>query len=417
MREEELGLFDHPQATPPEERVIKVHELARLVRGVLEQSFPSVMVEGEVSNFKRYKPSGHLYFTLKDEEAQVRCVMWRSDAARVRFDMSDGMKIIVKGRISLYEPRGDFQLYAVNIMPAGQGALQLAFEQLKKKLEDEGLFAEELKKPIPEFPRRIGVATSLEGAAVRDIISIIARRFPDVEVVVYPVKVQGEGAADEIAKAIRDFNKLSKFDVLIVGRGGGSLEDLWAFNEEPVARAIFESRIPVISAVGHQVDFTISDFVADVRAATPSAAAELVVPDRQEILAGVRTVADNITRAIEQKLYGLTLELDKFTHHYALQQPASLVDQKSQQVDELRRRIETETQHYLQSTEQKLSAAGSHLNALSPTGVLKRGYAFIEGPGGIVGSVHGIEAGDNAKIHLHDGILDSQITGKHEQER
>lgn len=415
MQEEDLSLFDRPAAAAPEERVLKVKDLTRLAREVLERSFPSVIVEGEVSNFKRHMPSGHLYFTLKDDEAQVRCVMWRSDAARVRFEVTDGMKILVKGRISLYEARGDFQLYAVSLMPAGQGALQLAFEQLKKKLEEEGLFADEAKKPIPEYPSRIGIVTSLEGAAVRDIISIINRRFPLVELVIYPVKVQGEGAAEEIAGAIRDFNKLQDVDVLIIGRGGGSLEDLWAFNEEIVARAIFDSRIPVISAVGHQVDFTISDFVADVRAATPSAAAELVVPDRLEIAAGIESVRRNLTRAIEQKIYGLRLELDRLSSHYALRQPSSLVDQKSQLVDELTRRMESQTQHYFGTVEQRLAATESHLNALNPTAVLKRGYAFVESSRGIVSSVHNVEPGDAAKIHLHDGTLDSQITGKSER--
>ncbi len=415
VMEESPDLFSNRAASVNEDRVLKVRDLTRLVKGVLEESFPSVVVEGEISNFKRHMPSGHLYFTLKDEEAQVRCVMWRSDAAKVRFEVSDGMKVIVKGRVSLYEPRGDFQLYAVDLVPAGQGALQLAFEQLKKKLEDEGLFDEERKREIPEFPSRIGVVTSLEGAAVRDIISIISRRFPAVEVVIYPVKVQGDGAAEEIARAIRDFNKLSTVDVLIVGRGGGSLEDLWAFNEEVVARSIFDSAIPVISAVGHQVDYTIADFVADVRAATPSAAAELVVPDRQEVVAGVQSEVRTMGRLIEQKIYGLTLELDKLSHHYALQQPSSLVDQKSQLADELTRRLETETQHYVDVTGQKLIAVESHLNALNPSAVLKRGYAFVESSTGIISSVRDVEAGDSATIHLHDGTLESQITGKSER--
>ncbi len=415
VMEENPDLFSNRAASVNEDRVLKVRDLTRLVKGVLEESFPSVVVEGEISNFKRHMPSGHLYFTLKDEEAQVRCVMWRSDAAKVRFEVSDGMKVIVKGRVSLYEPRGDFQLYAVDLVPAGQGALQLAFEQLKKKLEDEGLFDEERKREIPEFPSRIGVVTSLEGAAVRDIISIISRRFPAVEVVIYPVKVQGDGAAEEIARAIRDFNKLSTVDVLIVGRGGGSLEDLWAFNEEVVARSIFDSAIPVISAVGHQVDYTIADFVADVRAATPSAAAELIVPDRQEVVAGVQSEVRTMGRLIEQKIYGLTLELDKLSHHYALQQPSSLVDQKSQLADELTRRLETETQHYVDVTGQKLIAVESHLNALNPSAVLKRGYAFVESSTGIISSVRDVEAGDSATIHLHDGTLESQITGKSER--
>lgn len=392
-------------------------DLARLAKEVLERTFPSLIVEGEVSNFKRHMPSGHLYFTLKDDEAQVRVVMWRSDAARIRFDITDGMKIIVKEKISLYEPRGDFQLYAVNIFPAGQGALQLAFEQLKGKLEAEGLFAEGHKKPLPEFPRRIGVVTSLEGAAIRDIISVINRRFPAVELVIYPVKVQGEGAADEIVRAINDLNRLSNTDVLIVGRGGGSLEDLWAFNEEVVARAIYESAIPIISAVGHQVDSTISDFVADMRAATPSAAAELVVPDKSEVLAGLQTLSRNMSNSMKQLVGRLALELDKLAHHYALQQPASLVDQRSQFVDDLARRFQTEIQHYFDVNSQKLSSVHSHLNALSPHEVLRRGYAFVEGPRGVVGSINKIEIGESAKIHLHDGILDSQITAKHEQKR
>ncbi len=382
---------------------------------MLENSFPSVIVEGEISNFKRHMPSGHLYFTLKDEEAQVRCVMWRSDAARVRFDVADGMKVIVKGRVSLYEPRGDFQLYAVSLVPAGQGALQLAFEQMKKKLEEEGLFSEEHKKPLPRFPSRIGIVTSLEGAAVRDIISVIGRRFSAVELLIFPVKVQGDGAAEEVAAAIRDINKMSDLDVLIVGRGGGSLEDLWAFNEEIVARAIYASKIPVVSAVGHQVDFTISDFVADVRAATPSAAAELVVPDRMEVTAGIASAMRVIRRAVGQNIDRLELELEKLSHHYALRQPLSLVDQKSQMVDELARRMESQTQFYVETVENKLSAFTKHLNALSPAAVLARGYAIVEDSRGIVSSVRKLNIGDQATIRLSDGILDSQITGKHEQ--
>ena len=417
MQQNSRSLFDSQAAATSEGRVLKVKDLARLAKEVLERSFPSVIVEGEISNFKRHMPSGHLYFTLKDDEAQVRVVMWRSDAARLRFEVNDGMKVLVKGRVSLYEPRGDFQFYAVNITPAGQGALQLAFEQLKTKLEAEGLFSEKNKKPLPEFPQRIGVVTSLEGAAVRDIVSIVGRRFPAVELVIYPVRVQGEGAAEEIAKAIYDFNRLSNIDVMIVSRGGGSLEDLWAFNEEVVARAIYDSRIPVISAVGHQIDFTISDFVADVRAATPSAAAELVVPDKLEILAGLQALLRNMNKSIEQGLGQLSLELDKLSHHYALQQPASLVDQKSQFVDDITRRMQTEIEHYFEVASQKTESIQTHLNALSPNEVLRRGYAFVESSQGVVSSIQKINIGDSAAIHLHDGILESQITGKNEQKR
>ncbi|MGO9480638.1 MAG: exodeoxyribonuclease VII large subunit [Candidatus Kryptoniota bacterium] len=408
-------LLDEAQPASSEENTLKVKDLLRLVKGALERNFPAVVVEGEISNFKRHMPSGHLYFTLKDDQAQVRVVMWRSDAARVRFNISDGMNVLVKGKISIYEPRGDFQLYAANILPVGEGSLQLAFEQLKKKLDDEGLFSEEHKKPLPEFPKRIGAVTSLEGAAVRDIISIINRRFPAVELIIYPVKVQGDGAAEEIAEAIKGFNKVPNIDVMIVGRGGGSLEDLWAFNEEIVARAIYESKIPVISAVGHQVDFTIADFVADVRAATPSAAAELVVPDKLEILDTVRGLFREMTKSVEQGLNELKLKLDTLTNHYALQQPASLVEQKLQFVDDLTRRAQNEMAHFFETKSQRLSSVASHLNALSPRGVLRRGYAFIESSRGFVGSVTKIQVGETAIIHLHDGTLDSNIIGKHEQ--
>ncbi len=408
------GLFDVAESA--DHRVLKVKDLNRLAKEVLERNFPFVVVEGEVSNFKRHSPSGHLYFTLKDEAAQVRVVMWRSDAAHVRFEITDGMKIIIKGKISIYEPRGDFQLYAVSILPAGQGALQIAFEQLKRKLDEEGLFDEGHKKPIPEFPRRIGVVTSLDGAAVRDIVSIISRRFPALEVVIYPVRVQGEGAAEEIAEAIGNFNKISDIDVMIVGRGGGSLEDLWAFNEEVVARAIYDSKIPVISAVGHQVDFTIADFVADVRAATPSAAAELVVPDKVEVVAAIQTLSRTVKTHVEQLISELSLQLDKLTDHYALRQPASLVDQKSQFVDDLTRRMQTHVQHFLDTKSQAMTSAFSHLNALSPRGVMRRGYAMVESPRGYVGSIKKIDVGELARVHFHDGIIDSQIIGKHEQD-
>lgn len=399
------------------QKVLKVKELNRQVRELLERGFSSVVVEGEISNFKRYQPSGHLYFTLKDDEAQIRVVMWRSDALRIRFELNDGMKVFVKGRVSLYEQRGDYQLYAVSIYPAGEGALQLAFEQLKKKLEAEGLFAEEHKKPIPEFPERIGVVTSLEGAAVRDIINIISRRYPIVEIVIYPVKVQGEGAAEEIANAIKNFNILKNVDVLIIGRGGGSLEDLWAFNEEIVARAIYESEIPTISAVGHQVDFTIADFVADVRAATPSAAAEIVVPDKNEILSALMEIPERLNRLTSQLVANYAVSLDGLIHHYAFRQPIVIVEQKSQSVDEFVRRLQTHIDHYIESTTQRIESAMSHLIALSPDSILNRGYAIIEGSKGIVDSAKSLIIGDSARIHLRDGILESTITGKNEEER
>ena len=260
----------------PERHIWKVSELTVRIRDLLEGAFRDLWVEGEVSNF-RAAQSGHLYFTLKDEKSQIRCVCFRDQVRGLKFRPEDGLHVTVRGSLSVYEPRGEYQIYVTHIEPVGLGALQLAFEQLKKKLAAEGLFDAGRKKPLPVLPRCIGVVTSPTGAAIRDILRVLKRRFPNVHVSLYPVKVQGEGAAAEIVRAIRHFNRGSVVDVLIVARGGGSFEDLWAFNEEIVARAIAESEIPVITGIGHETDFTIADFVADLRAPTPSAAAEIVV--------------------------------------------------------------------------------------------------------------------------------------------
>src|SRR5450830_1303089 len=259
-----------------EKNILSVTEITHRIKGVLEMGFSEVWVQGEISNCKNHS-SGHLYFTLKDGSASLSAVMWRSRVAQLLFRPNDGMKVIVWGNITVYEPRGNYQIDCLQIQPVGIGELQLAFDRLKQKLSAEGLFDEAHKKPLPEYPEKIGIVTSPTGAAIQDMLNILARRFPALEVIVAPVKVQGIGAAEEIAEAIQDLNSLSDIDVIIVGRGGGSLEDLWAFNEEVVARAIYSSRIPIVSAVGHEIDFSISDFVADLRAPTPSAAAELVV--------------------------------------------------------------------------------------------------------------------------------------------
>ncbi|RMD96216.1 MAG: exodeoxyribonuclease VII large subunit, partial [Calditrichaeota bacterium] len=296
-----------------EEKYYTVSELTREIKILLETRIPEVWVEGEISNFTHHS-SGHMYFLLKDEHAQISCVMWRSRNNTLFFTPQDGMKIIVRGRITVYEKRGNYQLEVLQLHPAGVGELQLAFEQLKNRLRKEGLFDPAHKKPIPPYPERIGIVTSPTGAAIRDMIHILQRRFPPVEIILNPVRVQGEGAAVEIAQAIDQFNRYGQVDVLIVGRGGGSLEDLWAFNEEIVARAIFRSQIPVISAVGHEVDFSISDFVADLRAPTPSAAAELVVRNREEILAHLQKDLQKMTNGM--------LELIR-THRKRLQHIAS----------------------------------------------------------------------------------------------
>ncbi len=321
----------------PDKRILSVSRLTALIRGVLEENFEHVWVEGEVSNLAM-PVSGHLYFTLKDAGAQIRCVMFRASARALKFRPRDGMGLIVRGRITLYEQRGDYQLLVEYLEPQGIGALQLAFIQLKEKLAKEGLFAEERKRSIPSLPQRIGVVTSATGAAIHDILTVLNRRFANVEILLRAVKVQGEGAAEDIVEAITDLNSYGDVDVMIVGRGGGSLEDLWAFNEEKVARAIARSRIPVISAVGHEVDFTIADFVADLRAPTPSAAAELVVKSKEELASRVEFLRHRLLQRMHRTLAEASGELESLSR--ALRDPTMLLGHLAQRVDDLSVRLD-----------------------------------------------------------------------------
>jgi exodeoxyribonuclease VII large subunit len=318
----------------PEKHVWRVCELTLRLRDVLEAEFPDVWVEGEISNF-RAAQSGHLYFTLKDEKAQIRCVCFRDQVRGLRFRPEDGLKVTARGGVSVYDARGEYQIYVSHIEPVGLGALQLAFEQLKKTLEAEGLFDAERKKPLPVMPRRIGIVSSPQGAAIQDILRVLRRRFPNLHVTLFPVKVQGEGAAEEIVRAIRHFNRAEMVDVMIVARGGGSLEDLWAFNEEIVARAIAASEIPIITGVGHETDTTIADFAADLRAPTPSAAAEIVVRTRAEFEKHI----DDCTRALAQHMRYFFSErkhaLRDLAGHHAFRRPAEIVRRQRQHVDEL----------------------------------------------------------------------------------
>ena len=316
------------------DKVYTVSEVTRLVKLELENSFPLLWVEGEVSNFHRHT-SGHLYFTLKDEQCQLRAVMFRSDAGRVKFDLKDGLRLICRGRINVYEPRGEYQLIADLIEPKGKGALQLAFEQLKEKLRAEGLFDPQRKKPLPLFPKKIGVVTSPRGAAVVDILRTLERRFARLHILIYPAKVQGEGAADEIVEGIDVLGRLPGIDVIIVGRGGGSIEDLWAFNEERVARAIFRSPVPVISAVGHEVDFTISDFVADIRASTPSVAAEIVIKEEQALVERLDNLRQRLRQNVLMFLQGRRQLVFNLTHHRIFQNFRVRLLNLEQRVDEL----------------------------------------------------------------------------------
>jgi exodeoxyribonuclease VII large subunit len=358
----------------PERHIWKVSELTERISELLEGAFPDVWIEGEVSNYHAAQ-SGHLYFTLKDARSQIRCVCFRDQARGLKFRPEDGLHVTVRGSLGVYEPRGEYQIYISYIEPVGAGALQLAFEQLKKKLEAEGLFDEERKKPLPVLPRCIGVVTSPTGAAVRDILRVLKRRFANVHVQLYPVKVQGEGAAKEIAAALQYFNRAKVADVLIVARGGGSLEDLWAFNEEIVARAVAASDIPVITGVGHETDFTIADFVADVRAPTPSAAAEIVVRSRQEF---ERHIADHYRHLAQRMRYLLSERRHRVRDletHRGFRQLELLVRRRRQQVDELGSQLAVVARLRLAVARQRLTKAGTRIAAFDLRGraeVLRR---------------------------------------------
>ena len=319
-----------------EKTILTVSRLTALLRGVLEENFEQVWVEGELSNLS-LPSSGHLYFTLKDSGAQLRSVMFKGAAKNLKFRLTDGMALIARGRISVYDQRGEYQLICEYLEPAGVGALQMAFVQLKERLAKEGLFEEVHKRPMPQFPRRVGVITSATGAAIHDILNVLKRRFASLEILLYPVRVQGEGAAIEIARAVDDMNRLKLADVLIVGRGGGSLEDLWSFNEEVVARSIHRSHIPVISAVGHETDWTICDFVADLRAPTPSAAAELVIASSEELRARMESLAHRLRLAMERQLAGMQARLQ--AQRRSLHDPTALQGHLAQRLDDLTERL------------------------------------------------------------------------------
>jgi len=382
------------------EKVHTVSEITRLIKLELEGAFPLIWVEGEISNFHHHR-SGHLYFTLKDEACQLRTVMFRSEAQRVPFEMKDGLQVICRGHINVYEPRGEYQLVVEVVEPKGKGALQLAFEQLKEKLKKEGLFDPKFKKKLPLLPKKVGVVTSPRGAAIVDIIRTLERRFARIHILIYPAKVQGEGAAEEIVEGINYLGSLADIDVIIIGRGGGSIEDLWAFNEESVARAIFRCPVPIISAVGHEIDFTISDFVADIRASTPSVAAEMVI-EKEESL---KEIIENLDKGLvhhqrfflqEQRQMVFSL-----THHRVFQNMKVKLLNLEQKVDELEmkawnaiknmqqqiaegksravfleERMRNILRRMLQNFQAKWEKLSAELHNLSPLNILKKGYAL-----------------------------------------
>lgn len=402
---------DDEGAGPKDVKIYSVAEITRHIKFLIEESFPSLVVRGEVSNLSLHS-SGHVYFTLKDELAQIKCVIWRSQAERMGVALEDGMKILVRGKLSLYEKGGYYQITVSGLQPEGIGELQLAFERLKKKLFAEGLFSEEHKKPIPEYPETVGIVSSPTGAAIRDIVSVIRRRMPTVQIILAPVKVQGEGAANEIAQAIEDFDRYGQADVLIIGRGGGSLEDLWAFNEEKVARAIYGCSTPTISAVGHEIDFTIADFVADVRAATPSAAAELAVPDKEEVLQQLANIRYTLAQNCENMIDRYRDQLKYFEERYAFRRPENIIEQFRQQTDEFERRIIRQTQHRIVSTNQTLDHLEKQLSTLNPKNTLKRGYTITRQNNNVVQRASKLKEREPAVIEFYDGTAEAEITKK-----
>lgn len=352
-----------------------VSEITKIIKLTLEDRFYSVWIEGEISDFKRHS-SGHLYFILKDENAQLSAVMWRGKSMSLPFVPQDGIKVLAKGNITVFERSGRYQLDVDILQPLGIGNLQMAFEQLKIRLKNEGLFDESHKKPIPQFPSNVGVITSPTGAAIRDIVSVANRRSPGIQIIIRPVKVQGEGSAEEIAAAIEEFNEYGLIDVIIVGRGGGSLEDLWSFNEEVVARAIFDSRIPVISAVGHEIDFTIADFVADLRAATPSAAAELVAPDADMEWKKVIQKVRHLYRIVTGKLGYLDEKVEMIRNSHALKMPEEILKQSNLILDLHMGKLESIYENYFIRRTDNVNQLENRLNSLNPESVLQRGYSI-----------------------------------------
>ncbi|MCH1639443.1 exodeoxyribonuclease VII large subunit [Paenibacillus timonensis] len=442
-----------------QQRILTVKDLNRYIRMKLEsdQVLTDVWIRGEISNFTHHS-SGHMYFTLKDADSRIKCIMFASHNQRLPFRPKEGTRVIARGNVSVYERDGQYQFYATHMQPDGVGSLYLAFEQLKQKLDAEGLFAPGRKRPLPRFPKTIGVVTSPTGAAVRDILTTLGRRYPQAAVILYPVLVQGKGAAPSIVKAIRTLNDMGEADVLIVGRGGGSLEELWAFNEEQVARAIYESAIPVISAVGHETDFTIADFVADLRAATPTAAAELAVPHTAELRALLRQREQVLQQGLQHRLQQARERLRRLKRSPALTQPRRSLLQHAERLDRLssrltgrmdtrlqlagaaqdrlhqrllrfhprealqfagRRRREADrllrqAMHgILREKSGQLASGIRHLDALSPLKVMARGYSLVYDEQGerLIKSLSDVDPGDRITVKVTDGELDCQVWG------
>ncbi|MDO4982847.1 MAG: exodeoxyribonuclease VII large subunit [Eubacteriales bacterium] len=393
-------------------QIVSVSELSAVIKELIEENglFDNVCVRGELSNYKTY-PSGHHYFTLKDSESSLKCVMFKSSAVKLRFRPENGMAVLCTGRLSVYPRDGVYQLICSGIMPEGTGDLQAAFEQLKKKLDGEGLFDSAHKKPLPPFPEKIAIITSSAGAAVHDMIRILSRRWPMTKVLLLPVRVQGVEAPPEIVGAIRYANRHRLADIIITGRGGGSIEDLWAFNDERVARAIYDSEIPVISAVGHEPDVTISDYVADVRASTPSNAAEIAVPDKEEFYELLESMRIRSSQAVTKKLSVLRNRLDSAAARRVLTDPSAAVDSRRMELDRLRDGLIAAQERNIARKKQRYIRLTAGLDAMSPLKVLTRGYCVAtDRDGTLVKSTSQLAIGQSVSLRLNDGTADCAVT-------
>lgn len=386
--------------------VLSVSQLNRYIKMNFDadENLANIFISGEISNFTNHYRTGHLYFTLKDDSAAVRAVMFNSSAKRLKFMPEDGMKVIARGRVSVYEASGQYQLYVDDMQPDGVGALNLAYEQLKEKLQKEGLFSELHKKPLPPYPEKVGVITSPTGAAVRDIINVLGRRFPYAEIVFCPVLVQGEGAHLQLTDAVNLFNSERAADVIIIGRGGGSIEDLWEFNDEGLARAVYNSDIPVISAVGHETDFTICDFVADMRAPTPSAAAELAVPDANELQYALSALKNRMFLNVSSGIADRRSRLEYLTSKGALKSPDEMLSNRSQRLDTAFSKMLSSYENRIGGKKVEFISAATALSKLDPMSVLMRGFAFVSDKSGKnVFSSQSLAKGDKINVRFHDG--------------
>ncbi|MBQ7669469.1 MAG: exodeoxyribonuclease VII large subunit [Clostridia bacterium] len=393
-------------------RALSVSEINNFIKLVFDgiPQFGDLYVNGEISNFKNHYGTGHFYFTLKDESSSIKAVMFKSYASRVKFQPENGMNVTVHGRISVFPRDGQYQIYCDSMEPLGVGALYAAFEQLKAKLSSEGLFDAAHKKQIPKYPGKIGVVTSAVGAAVRDIINVVHRRWPIGKIILFPALVQGDGAAESVISGINYFNENNAADVIIIGRGGGSIEDLWAFNDEKLARTIFSSNIPVISAVGHETDFTISDFVSDVRAPTPSAAAEIAVPDVTELKGVLASYLVRQYSSINSKLSSSAEALKRFKSSRVLTDPMAYIEDRTIVLGNLADRLFSSFSRLVSDKRNKLSAIGGLLNSLSPLSVLSRGYGAVrDDNGSIIKSVEQVNCGENINVFLSDGFVSAEV--------